>query len=221
LESGHTVGALVVVNAVGSVTDPRSGTLYGRYFEDQEDQEDQVEEGRRQEHTEPAPAPAPTPETHARAQAQLAEAQAESERRRVGGEPGRTPPPERATGSAPRTAPQRAAGPQSPLNTTLAVVATDATLSRAQAQKLAGTSHDGFARAIRPVHLLHDGDTVFTLVTGEQALPESELEQLAVVNAILAAGADTVTRAIVRAVMAAESVDGPGGVFPAYGELYA
>ena len=53
-----------------------------------------------------------------------------------------------------------------PLNTTLAVVATDARLTRPQAQKLAGTSHDGLARAIRPVHLMHDGDTIFALATG-------------------------------------------------------
>ncbi|MDN0193822.1 P1 family peptidase [Streptomyces sp. S.PNR 29] len=104
-----------------------------------------------------------------------------------------------------------------PLNTTLAVVATDADLSKAQAQKLAGTAHDGIARAVRPVHLLHDGDTVFTLATGERPLDTANPLAL---NEVLAAGADLVTRAIVRAVRAAESVDGPGGVWPAYGELY-
>jgi L-aminopeptidase/D-esterase-like protein len=103
-----------------------------------------------------------------------------------------------------------------PLNTTLAVVATDAELSKAQAQKLAGTAHDGIARAVRPVHLLHDGDTVFALATGARPLDASPLA----LNEILAAGADLVTRAIVRAVRAAESVDGPGGVWPSYGELY-
>ncbi|MER6182418.1 P1 family peptidase [Streptomyces sp. NPDC001652] len=104
-----------------------------------------------------------------------------------------------------------------PLNTTLAVVATDAALSKAQAQKLAGTAHDGIARAVRPVHLLHDGDTVFTLATGQRALdPEHPLS----LNPLLEAGADVVTRAIVRAVRAARSVDGPGGTWPSYGELY-
>ncbi|MGW2647102.1 P1 family peptidase [Streptomyces sp. NPDC001393] len=103
-----------------------------------------------------------------------------------------------------------------PLNTTLAVVATDANLSKAQAQKLAGTAHDGIARAVRPVHLMNDGDTVFALSTGARALAGHPLE----LNAILAAGADAVTRAIVRGVRAAESVDGPGGVWPSYGELY-
>ncbi|MEU8973961.1 P1 family peptidase [Streptomyces monashensis] len=103
-----------------------------------------------------------------------------------------------------------------PLNTTLAVVATDADLSKAQAQKLAGTAHDGIARAVRPVHLLHDGDTVFALATGARPLGEHPLA----LNDILAAAADLVTRAIVRGVRAAESVDGPGGVWPSYGELY-
>ncbi|MCX5090857.1 P1 family peptidase [Streptomyces sp. NBC_00365] len=104
-----------------------------------------------------------------------------------------------------------------PLNTTLAVVATDADLTRAQAHKLAGTAHDGIARAVRPVHLLNDGDTVFTLATGARPLtPDNPLA----LNEILAAGADLVTRAIVRAVRAADPVDGPGGVWPSYGELY-
>ena len=90
-------------------------------------------------------------------------------------------------------------------------------LSKAQAQKLAGTAHDGIARAVRPVHLLHDGDTVFALATGEHALDAANPLAL---NDILAAGADAVTRAIVRAVRAAWAVDGPGGAWPAYGELY-
>ncbi|MEU6476086.1 P1 family peptidase [Streptomyces sp. NPDC047017] len=105
-----------------------------------------------------------------------------------------------------------------PLNTTLAVVATDAELSKAQAQKLAGTAHDGIARAVRPVHLLNDGDTVFALATGAKPL-DAAGGPLAL-NDVLAAGADVVTRAIVRAVRAAGSVDGPGGTWPAYGELY-
>jgi L-aminopeptidase/D-esterase-like protein len=104
-----------------------------------------------------------------------------------------------------------------PLNTTLAVVATDAALTKAQAQKLAGTAHDGIARAVRPVHQLNDGDTVFALATGARALDAGSPLAL---NEILAAGADTVTRAIVRAVRAASPVAGPGGAWPSYGELY-
>jgi L-aminopeptidase/D-esterase-like protein len=51
-------------------------------------------------------------------------------------------------------------------NTTLAVVATDAILSKAQARRVASMSHDGLARAIRPIHTMFDGDTVFALSTG-------------------------------------------------------
>ncbi|MBL0804013.1 acyltransferase domain-containing protein, partial [Streptomyces albidoflavus] len=113
---------------------------------------------------------------------------------------------------APAPAAPRTSHP--PLNTTIAVVATDAALTRAQAQKLAGTSHDGLARAVRPVHLLHDGDTVFTLATGDRPLDGRA------VNEVLAAGADVMTRAIVKAVLSAESVETPAGVFPSYRDLY-
>ncbi|MFF2025920.1 P1 family peptidase [Streptomyces sp. NPDC058171] len=116
--------------------------------------------------------------------------------------------------SAGHAASTRLAAP--PLNTTLAVVATDADLTRAQAQKLAGTAHDGIARAVRPVHLLNDGDTVFALASGQHALSADTPLAL---NDVLAAGADMVTRAIVRAVRAAESTASTGGVFPSYTEL--
>ena len=52
-------------------------------------------------------------------------------------------------------------------NTTLGVIATDARLSRDQAHRLALLAHDGYARAIRPVHLPVDGDTIFSASTGE------------------------------------------------------
>lgn len=51
-------------------------------------------------------------------------------------------------------------------NTTIGVIATDAPLSKARAQRLAGAGHDGLARAIHPVHTLSDGDTLFALATG-------------------------------------------------------
>nr|WP_323369641.1 P1 family peptidase [Streptomyces alkaliterrae] len=112
-----------------------------------------------------------------------------------------------------------------PLNTTLAVVATDAALGKAQAQKLAGTAHDGLARAVSPVHLLHDGDTVFAMATGARpvtgVLPGGREEaEMAALNQVYAAGADVLTRAVVKAVLAAETVKGPGGHFPGYRELY-
>ncbi len=51
-------------------------------------------------------------------------------------------------------------------NTTIGVVATDAALSREDANYLAGLSHDGLALAIRPCHTLRDGDTMFAMATG-------------------------------------------------------
>ncbi|MGA5008057.1 P1 family peptidase [Streptomyces koyangensis] len=201
LASGHTVAALVVVNAVGSVCDPATGVLYGRYFT-----QHPGSSGR---------AVWPSPETHERAQARWAAAMAETERRGAPTvRPGAADPPPPDAPAPGTPAPAAPAATQPPLNTTIAVVATDAALTRAQAQKLAGTSHDGLARAVRPVHLLHDGDTVFTLATGERPV------EGAAVNEILAAGADAMTRAIVKAVLSAESVETPAGVFPSYRELY-
>ena len=64
------------------------------------------------------------------------------------------------------------------LNTTLAVVVTNARLDVAEATRAAGAGHDGLARSIDPVHTLSDGDTVFVLATGEidsaAAAPEVE-----------------------------------------------
>ena len=53
-------------------------------------------------------------------------------------------------------------------NTTIGVIATDAPLTKAQCQRLAGAGHDGLARAIRPVHTMSDGDTLFALATGRR-----------------------------------------------------
>ncbi|MFD9500420.1 P1 family peptidase [Streptomyces sp. NPDC060035] len=166
LASGVTVAALVVVNAAGSVLDPRTGVLYGEYGAGE-------------------PPVHPAAGIHEAARLRLAEL-----REAKGGRP---------------------------FNTTIAVVATDSALTRAQAQKLAGTAHDGMARAVRPVHLLTDGDTVFALSTGRLPLPQEPVAEL---NDILAAGADALARAIVKAVRAARGVDGPGGTFPSYSDLY-
>ncbi len=58
--------------------------------------------------------------------------------------------------------------------TVLAVVATDATLTRAEATRLAFAGHDGMARAVRPSHAMTDGDVVFSLATGARALVEAD-----------------------------------------------
>lgn len=137
-----------------------------------------------------------------------------------GAEPAVAPAPEVHRAARRRLEEAHDASARPPLNTTLAVVATDANLGRAQAQKLAGTAHDGLARAIRPVHLLTDGDTVFALATGGRQLAPADPVAL---NGLLAAGADAVTRAIVKAVRAATGVERAGrggGTFPSYGDLY-
>ncbi|WP_018332330.1 P1 family peptidase [Actinomycetospora chiangmaiensis] len=114
----------------------------------------------------------------------------------------RTPPPlpDDRSGLIARLA--AAAAPPT-LNTTIGVVWTDATLTVAQCSKLAAVGHDGLARAIRPVHGMTDGDTLFGLATTAGPAPD-----LAGLQAILTAGADAVTRAVGNAVLAATSVGG-------------
>jgi L-aminopeptidase/D-esterase-like protein len=85
-------------------------------------------------------------------------------------------------------------------NTTLAVIATDARLSKAEATKLAQMAQDGLARAIRPVHTPFDGDTVFALATGQRTGPA-----LAILGAI---AADILAQAIERSVLEATSLGG-------------
>ena len=86
-------------------------------------------------------------------------------------------------------------------NTAIGVVATNATLSKEQANKVASVSQDGIAMAIRPAHTMGDGDTMFALATGD-------LEQPADMLRICAAAALSVSKAIVRAVRLAESLGG-------------
>jgi L-aminopeptidase/D-esterase-like protein len=91
--------------------------------------------------------------------------------------------------------------PPWPTNTTLAVVVTDAILSRERAHLLAVAAHDGLARAVRPTHTMWDGDTVFTLATGgsgNDTVPQPHLERMA---------EDVVATAIRRAV----TVEGKSG----------
>jgi len=57
-----------------------------------------------------------------------------------------------------------------PLNTTIGVVATTAALSKAECSKFASVAHDGLARAIRPVHSMLDGDSIFAVATGRDDL---------------------------------------------------
>jgi putative pantetheine hydrolase len=165
LDGGTTVAALVVVNAVGSPVDPRTGELYGA------------------RHLLPGEVPglrAPSPGDVAN-----------------------------ALGSA---------GPLEqpfPTATTIGVVATDATLTKAQCQKLAGIGHDGLARAVDPVHTMFDGDTLFALATCDR--PAADVLSI---QAVLTAAGDVVTRAVVHALLAATSTDTADGRLLGYRDAF-
>ena len=97
-------------------------------------------------------------------------------------------------------------------NTTLAVVATDATLTPTQAKRIAMMAHDGMARAIRPAHTMFDGDIAFCLATGKLPLPEMPgffaAPAAQAVNLLGHAAADCLSRAIIHGILAAHSVHG-------------
>ena len=160
LESGVTVGALVVVNAAGDVVDPATGLPWLA---------DQIE------------------------------------RVRPGAAAGRRRSPPIADRHT----------ELSPLNTTIAVVATDAALSPAGCRRVAVAAQDGLARTIRPCHTPLDGDTVFALATGAVEVPPDPTtpggrcrRRRALITAVGAAAADCLARAVLVGVLAAESVAG-------------
>jgi putative pantetheine hydrolase len=185
---GVTVAVLVVVNALGQAVDPATGLPYalGLTF------------------------PGELPELIRRPSA------AELERHHAG--------------AAGFTLPQG--------HTVLAVVATDAALTKSEAADLARATHGGLARAIRPAHTRFDGDTVFALATGRRALlADDELAEVApqgpaastapsvagassvrdmAVAYLGHLGADCLSRAIVRGLLAATSV----GEFTAYRDAF-
>ncbi|WP_338664285.1 P1 family peptidase [Pararoseomonas sp. SCSIO 73927] len=140
-----TVGAIVAVNAVGDVIDPRTGAVLAGARD---------AEGRR-----------PIGATEAVLRGEL-------------------PPPMQAG-----------------MATTIGVVATDATLTKAQCRRLAGAAHDGLARSIDPIHTMSDGDTIFALATGRSGLPGNMMALGAIVPRVMAA-------AVQRAVRAARAVGG-------------
>ncbi len=90
-------------------------------------------------------------------------------------------------------------------NTTIGVVATDAALTPAEAKRVAIMAADGMARAIRPIHTPFDGDVIFVLATGKAELAGPRPLGLMQAGAM---AADTVARAIGRAVFEAETVAG-------------
>jgi L-aminopeptidase/D-esterase-like protein len=156
LPSGHTLGAIVAVNAVGDIYDPDTGRIV---------------------------AGARAPDGH---------------RWLAQSSPAATPYDEQRPGT----------------NTTLAVIATDATWGKAELGKLAQMAHDGLARAIRPVHTPMDGDVVFALSTA-RVTPDARTQQMTAESAwplqLALTGeiaAQTLARAVVKAVRAATSLHG-------------
>lgn len=87
-------------------------------------------------------------------------------------------------------------------NTTIGVIATDAVLTKVQAQRLAAVAHDGLARAINPVHTMSDGDTLFALATGRVPLGD-EAPGMTVLSTL---AAEVAAQATVRAVLAARAI---------------
>jgi len=160
LQSGATVGALVVVNPRGSVVTPGTGHFWAAPFEI-----DDEFGGYGLCQTQP--------------ELMLHDP-------RLGVEPG--------------------------ANTTIAVVATDATLTVAQAQRMATAAHDGLARAIVPSHTPFDGDMVFAVSTGRQPLNNPLAEQSELSNAAAFCLARAVARGVFHATPAA------GDKLPCWGQ---
>ncbi len=99
-------------------------------------------------------------------------------------------------------------------NTTIAIIATDAALDKAQAQRLATVAHDGMARAIVPSHTPVDGDLVFAAATGARPLGEPVENTLMLGHA----AALCLSRAIARAIYAATPAT--GDLVPTWGQKY-
>ena len=109
----------------------------------------------------------------------------------------------------------------SPLNTTIAVVATDAALSKAACKRVAVAAQDGLARTMRPSHTPLDGDTVFALSTGAVEVspasdtPAAMSPETKLTTRVGAAAADCLASAVLAAVLAAETIAG----VPSYRDL--
>jgi L-aminopeptidase/D-esterase-like protein len=96
--------------------------------------------------------------------------------------------------------------------TTIAIVATDAALGKAQCKRLAMAAHDGLARALVPSHTPFDGDLVFAAATGARPLSDPAGDMIALCHG----AALTLSRAIARAVFLAA----PGATLPCWSEVH-
>ena len=98
--------------------------------------------------------------------------------------------------------------------TTIAIVATDAVLSKPEAHRVAVAAHDGIGRAIVPAHTLLDGDLVFAAATGRRALEEPMRDLFQIGHA----AATCLSRAIARAVF--EASPQPGDLQPCWRQTH-
>ncbi len=101
-----------------------------------------------------------------------------------------------------RTGRGRRRAPEQAENTTIAVVATNAALTKTQVNRIATVAHDGFARAIWPVHSRADGDVIFALATGEQPVEADEYPAIEAMCALV------IERAVLAGVRAATGLAG-------------
>jgi len=107
---------------------------------------------------------------------------------------------------------QSSAIPMAGTNTSIGVVATNATLNKSQAKRLAMSAHDGFARSIRPAHTTLDGDTLFAIATcAETAAPDMLL--------LTVMAAEATAQATVNAILFANGVHSLKGYLPSAMEL--
>lgn len=157
--AGHTVGALVAVNAAGSVTVGDGASFWAAPFE------------------------------------QGAE---------FGGRGLPVPWPKDALAARMKGGPRE--------NTTIAVVATDAVLTKPAARRLAVMAQDGLARAIYPVHTPIDGDVVFAAATGQKPLADPMADPTASLTALGVAAANVLARAVARAVFEATPLNLPNAL---------
>ncbi|MBU5335802.1 P1 family peptidase [Intestinibacter bartlettii] len=93
-------------------------------------------------------------------------------------------------------------------NTTIGIIATNAKLDKAQCKKISQMAHDGYARAIFPIHTPHDGDTIFTMATGE-------IETDADLTLIGSLAVEVMEKSIINAVKNAKQIN----EIPSYNEL--
>jgi L-aminopeptidase/D-esterase-like protein len=107
------------------------------------------------------------------------------------------------------------------LNTTIAVVAVDADLTKTECRRLAVAAQDGLARAVRPAHTMFDGDTVFAVATRARSLgtfegPFGPVGRAAALDRLCTAAAEVFARAVVHGVLAATTLAG----LPAYRDVW-